>query len=249
MLASADAIILRRVAYSESSFIITIFTREFGKIALIAKGARKPKSPFSSVLEPMNIVHIDFLHKDARHVQILKNVHLIEDLVGIRNHFENLQFGLTTVDILDKTTHENDPSTVHYRLCKSTLQILNKRDKGGPLIFAFFLLQLSIRSGFMPQLNCCCNCSQPLSDAVIDIHSGEFSCLSCIPLGEIKISKATLNVLKLLTTTHINELDSIDFEIDKFEELNTFLDWYTEFHIVGMKKVKSLKILRELTRG
>ena len=60
MIVSTDAIVLRTVNYSETSIIVTLFSKESGKIALMAKGARKPKSPFAAQLEPMNILNINY---------------------------------------------------------------------------------------------------------------------------------------------------------------------------------------------
>ena len=57
---STEAIVLRTVNYSETSVIATVFSKTHGKIALMAKGARKPKNPFFAQLEPMNSLQIDF---------------------------------------------------------------------------------------------------------------------------------------------------------------------------------------------
>ena len=73
MIVSTDAIVLRTVNYSETSIIITLFSKEAGKIVLIAKGARKPKSAFAAQFEPMNILNINYFHKDGRNIQLLKN--------------------------------------------------------------------------------------------------------------------------------------------------------------------------------
>jgi len=46
-----DAIVIRVVEFSESSCVVTLFTRDFGKIAAMAKGARRPKSAFESAID------------------------------------------------------------------------------------------------------------------------------------------------------------------------------------------------------
>ena len=57
----SQAIIIRLVEFSESSCVVTMFTRDFGKIGALAKGARRPKSPFESALDLLallSLIHI-----------------------------------------------------------------------------------------------------------------------------------------------------------------------------------------------
>ena len=105
MIVSTDAIVLRTVNYSETSIIATLLSNESGKIALMAKGARKPKSPFAAQLEPMNILNINYFHKDGRNIQLLKNSSFIEDSMCIRENFDSLIYGLTIVEILIACIH------------------------------------------------------------------------------------------------------------------------------------------------
>ena len=124
MIVSTDAIVLRTVNYSETSIIVTLLSNESGKITLIAKGARKPKSPFSAQLEPMNILNINYFYKDARNIQLLKNSSFVEDSIKIRENFDSLNYGLTIVEILDKILEENDTDPIIFRLSIKTLLAL-----------------------------------------------------------------------------------------------------------------------------
>ena len=60
-----QAIVIRVVEFSETSCVVTLFTREFGKISGLAKGARRPKSPFESALDLLAVCRIVFLHKSS----------------------------------------------------------------------------------------------------------------------------------------------------------------------------------------
>ena len=79
MLIDTDAIVLRTVNYSDTSIIAILLSKDYGKITVMAKGARKFKSPFSAQLEPMNILSLNYFHKDGRNIQLLKESSFIEN--------------------------------------------------------------------------------------------------------------------------------------------------------------------------
>ena len=249
MIVSTDAIVLRTVNYSESSIIVTLFSKESGKITLMAKGARKPKSQFAAQLEPMNIINTNYFHKDGRSIQLLKNSSFIEDSMDIRENFDALNYGLTIVEILDKLLHENDIDPIIFRLSIRTLSALKLAQINYDIVFSFFLLQLSVRLGFMPELNKCCNCFIHLETAKFDEHRGELMCKNCVYEGKINFSVGTIKLLQALLKTHIDNLYELKYDDQNLKELDSFLDYYSKFHLEGMSKVKSIKILRELVHG
>tara|TARA_B100000579_G_scaffold418577_1_gene416305 strand:+ start:476 stop:1225 length:750 start_codon:yes stop_codon:yes gene_type:complete len=249
MLISADTIVLRKIIYGESSLIVRLFSRDNGKISVMAKGARRPKSNFSSILEPMNLINIQYIYKNSRKIQLLKSADLNENLINIRDDFNSLQHGLTIVDIMDKATIEGDSSELLYRLCKSTLVSLNFQKGHCSLIFTFFLIQLSIHSGFMPHLKQCSECFNKLDDAIVDLTSGNFYCRSCSKSSKKLITKDAINLFEILSKTHINNIYSIKYNSESLVVLNSFLDWYLGFHINSTMNLKSIKMLRDITNG
>ena len=77
MIESTDAIVLRAIKYGDTSKIVTLYTRRFGKVAVIAKGARSAKSKFGSALEPMSLIQAVFYRKENREVQLLSQADLL----------------------------------------------------------------------------------------------------------------------------------------------------------------------------
>ena len=71
MIIRTEAIVLRKMEYRETSQIVTLFTREKGKMAVLAKGARLLKSRFGSSLQPMSYTQVVFYHKPTRGLQTL----------------------------------------------------------------------------------------------------------------------------------------------------------------------------------
>ena len=72
----AIALVLRVVEFSETSSIVTLLTREFGKVRGLAKGARRPKGPFESALDLLSLCRIVFLRKSSDALDLLTEAKL-----------------------------------------------------------------------------------------------------------------------------------------------------------------------------
>src|SRR5262245_4333854 len=72
----SSAIVLRTVEFSETSLVVTLFTRDFGKVTALAKGARRPKGPFESALDLLAVVRIVFLRKSSDVLDLLTEAKL-----------------------------------------------------------------------------------------------------------------------------------------------------------------------------
>ena len=249
MLIDTDAIVLRTVNYSDTSIIAILLSKNYGKITVMAKGARKFKSPFSAQLEPMNILSLNYFHKDGRNIQLLKESSFIENSSCIRQDINSLSYGLTVVEILDKLIHENDIDPIIFRLGVKVLLALKKNDINNDILFSFFVLQLSIRLGFMPEFKKCFKCSIQLQSANFDQNEGELICENCSIDSTISFSLEAIELLKLLLNTNIKNLGTIELNKKTINYLNSFIDYYSRYHLEGMTKVKSLKILRKLVDG
>ena len=246
---STEAIVLRTVNYSETSVIATVFSKTHGKIALMAKGARKPKSPFFAQFEPMNSLQIDFFFKENRNIQTLKNSNFSSKSETIRQNFDTLNYGIAIVDILDKVLHDTHEEPIIFKLTSRVLEFLGKRNTDNTPLFHFFLIQFSIYIGFMPSLKSCNICDVKLSDATFDEHSGELICKSCSSNQGIHISSKTIELLQLLVNTNIENLNDINYHPKKLAETGLFLQQYLRFHLENIKFVKSLKLLDEFNHG
>ena len=72
----SDAIVLRTIEFSETSLVVTLFTREFGKLGVLAKGARRPKGPFEGSLDLLAVCRVVVIRKASDALDLLTEAKL-----------------------------------------------------------------------------------------------------------------------------------------------------------------------------
>ena len=248
MLISANAIVLKTIPYGDSSIISRLFTEDQGKITVMAKGAWRPKKTTGPLLEPMNHIHLQYYHKNSRDIQILKDVELIHQFSILRSKLDKIILGQTVVEALDKSTPASNSFPILYRLGWRVLDKMNHADVNFWLVFAFYLYQLSLRLGFMPNLKTCCQCKSVFSHAFINDRTGELICHDCGPQSKLSLNKNSLIFLQKLENLHLDDIrPGMNNTVEMYNALR-FLEIFTCIHLEGMDKVRSLNMVHKLLK-
>jgi DNA repair protein RecO (recombination protein O) len=163
VLVQANGIVLHRLRHGETSLILNVFTREFGKIGLLAKGARgKSKLASSAGLELFNEAQFVFYRKATRDLQLLKEWVLLAAHSPLREDLDRMTVGSAIMELLARCLHEEDPHPELYDSSVAALQALDGRPAHPlPLLWAFEL-QLFRVLGFALQLEVCAISGRPL---------------------------------------------------------------------------------------
>jgi DNA repair protein RecO (recombination protein O) len=120
----SNAIVLRVTEFSETSCIGSFFTRDFGKLTLIAKGARRPKSPFEAALDVLAVCRIVFLHKSSA-MGTLTEAKLER---RFRNRRQNLHWfyaAFYVIELLRSLVEEGDPHPELFDLAIATIMAMD----------------------------------------------------------------------------------------------------------------------------
>lgn len=160
MLTKDLAICIHAVDYSETSQIVTFFTKETGKISVIAKGSKRPKSRFDGTVEVFSYGSIVFSSRNKERLATLTEFEQQPGLMHLGNNILALNCCLFGAETLSNLTHEYDP---HPELFDSFLSFLQNvesvTDRRGVLsLLILFQLDLLKEVGLQPVLNGCVNC-------------------------------------------------------------------------------------------
>jgi DNA repair protein RecO (recombination protein O) len=164
MLTKDTAICIRAVDYSETSQIITFFTRANGKISAIAKGSKRPKSAFDGPLEVFSYGKIVFSDTAREKLAILTEFHQQPALTSLSSNLFTLHCVSLAAELVNNLTDEYDP---HPQLFDAFLQFLkNSNDiqdtpqasRDNLILLILFQLTMLNEIGLRPVLSFCANC-------------------------------------------------------------------------------------------
>lgn len=108
MIVSSDALVLRTMKYGNTSRIVTLLTRDFGKVSVIAKGARGARAKFGAALEPLNICHVVFYKKDTRDLHTLSQADLVTAADGLTCDAERILLGFAVLEYVAASVHGDE---------------------------------------------------------------------------------------------------------------------------------------------
>jgi DNA repair protein RecO (recombination protein O) len=153
--------VVRVVDFSETSLVVTLFTRELGKVGAMAKGARRLKSPLQGGLDLLSVSDIVVLHKASDALDLVTEAVLVERFGSLRRDLAALYAGYYIAELLSELTDLHDP---HPRLFDAATITL--RHLGDPVLRSRRLLRFELAClrelGHMPTLDACAHCGAPV---------------------------------------------------------------------------------------
>jgi DNA repair protein RecO (recombination protein O) len=144
----AEAIVLRCQPVTESSLLVTWFTREFGKLKMLAKGARRPKSPVRGKIDLFYRDEILFLRSRRSDLHLLHDCFLETPRARLRQTMGGLTAASYASELVDVATELEDANPAVFELLDQTLDALTTRVT--PVVLIWFELQLLQVIGWAP---------------------------------------------------------------------------------------------------
>lgn len=176
-----EGLVIRQADFSESSRVVTFFTRDFGKISVLAKGAKRLKGAFEAGLDLLTRCQIVFLHKSTNSLDILTEAKLVSrfraDSRDVNVHYA----GLYVAELLNSCSEQFDPDPTWYDAAVITLDRLQRGIDYRIEVLRFELLTLQVL-GLLPEFEHC-QCGQPVGDDQqqwsVWIQQGVLLCPQC----------------------------------------------------------------------
>jgi DNA repair protein RecO (recombination protein O) len=176
------AIVLRLVEFSETSLIVTLLTRQLGKIHALAKGARRLKGPFESALDLLAVCRIVFLRKSSDALDLLTEAKLQRSFRVPRGDLSSLYAAYYVAELLDGLTDDYDPHPELFDLADQTLMGLSQGDHVARRVLRFELGAMGL-VGHLPSLEMCVECGQPAQPVAGRVAFGQLDggvlCTAC----------------------------------------------------------------------
>lgn len=196
----ATGLTLRRSPVREADLLTVMYTREYGKLELLARGAQRLTSKLMGHLEPLTLVRVSVAR--GRSMDQITEAEVVNGFPNAKSGYENAARGLYVAEVVDGFSALSAANEELFSLAVQTLDALG----GAPdpdLALRYFDLQLLRLSGFMPELYHCVECGEELEPEQHRYAAGAGGtlCLDCGPT-EVVVRPLSLGALKLLRLLH-----------------------------------------------
>lgn len=231
-------VVLHTTKYSESAAIVTIYTREFGRISYMVYGINKKKATCrAALLQPLSMVELDVFHQPGKEIQRIKDIRVSIPMTGIPFHPAKNAIALFISEILFRTLKQTDPDEQLFAFLENAVQMLDCCDDGIANFHLVFLLKMSRYLGFEPN-----NTSN--GNDYFDLMNGEF--LDARPPHSHYMTADASRDFGLLLQSDFTTLTSIQLSREKRRSLLDSIVEYYRLHVPGFFGIHSLDVLHSL---
>lgn len=229
---------IRTVEFSETSLVVTLFTREFGKIGALAKGARRLKGPFESALDLLALCRIVFLHKSSDALDLLTEAKLLRRFRPSGPDLAGWYAGYYVAELLDRMTDNDDPNVELFDLADETLVALCAGERVARWVARFELGALRLL-GHAPSLDACVECGSAIGQTgrvAFGPIDGGVLCPAC-RAGKshvISVSAGVLRAMAQLADPDRHAWRRLEIDPRSLGELRRVMNHYMT-HLLGRK--------------
>jgi DNA repair protein RecO (recombination protein O) len=176
MYLTIQAIVLRVTDYNDGDALLTVLTRNHGKLTVKARGLRRKNSP---LIAPCQLLaYGEFTLFEYKGQYTINEAHSIELFQGLRRDLPKLSLGTYFAQVADVLSQEDLPNPELQSLLLNCLFALSKMNEPEAKVKAVFELRGASLAGYMPDMHGCRSCGLKYPDR-FDISTGSLECHSC----------------------------------------------------------------------
>jgi DNA repair protein RecO (recombination protein O) len=236
-LVETEAIVLRTYRLGEADKIVSLFTRQLGRIRAVAAGAQRTKSRYGGSLESLSYVRLWVFERENRDLGRLNSVEIIESFFDMQRDYAAHLAAQYVVEVAEQFLPEREANERAFRLILVVLRGLKRSGQPArPLLyFNYWMLRLG---GFLPDLTFCSGCGRKFEGETVYFAQGTASlfgqeCRAAQPPGApLKpIQASALAEIERACTGSLDRWMSEDKRSIESGELRDFLESIVEGHV------------------
>lgn len=237
MYIKSKAIVFSSLKFQDADLIVKCYTRAKGSVSFMVKGVLKSKKGKlrPAMFQTLNLLDIEFLHRNKGQLEYLKEVKVFRHLNGIQSNIYKSTLVMFLSEILKSVIFEEEPNASLFDFIENAIQELDKTEHFANF-HIYFLINLSKHLGFAP------HSPSGSNEPYFNLNEGYFESIE---------SKYSLNAEKsslFLKFLNLSMQESQNIPLtkkDRQELLNLALVYY-QLHIENFQKPKSLQVIESI---
>jgi len=242
----SEAIILNKWNLRETSLIINFYTRDFGKVSGVLKGAREQPQKFASSLEAFSHNEIIFYQRKNGSLHLVSQCDLKDNFSLIRQDMSRIVNASIMMELLDSIMPQEDRNEVIFDLGIACLKEM-ETNFNAEKIATIFKIKLLALSGFKPHLDSCVACQNKiLGTSKFSLSLGGLLCTNCYSkdLSSRSIFRGTVASILHIEKNDLKTNLNLGLNPQIKKELDLILNSFLNFHLG--KDLKSQKVANRL---
>lgn len=226
----SEAFVLKNFRYSETSKIVILFTKNFGKINAIVKGARNFRSRVCGTLETMNYIETVIYFKENRDLQIISAAEYKKSFPVILGNIDKLELSFRIIEMINKSMIQNEKSIPVFELIKSTFEELEVTEYNLLNNFLKFQINIIDLMGLSPEISLLKN---KTNETFFDYN-------------ELNLNSEQIEIIDIFQKNNLTDIEKFNVDADKIKLIVDCYEKYLLNHTQGSNFYISKKIFREI---
>ena len=227
MFKTTRALVLRQVPYKEADKILTVLTRDEGKLTVKARGALRKGSRAGAAAQELCYSEMTLFFNRGKWT--LNEASTIEQFLPLRNALDKLALGSYFAELLEAVTDEDSPNPELLQLGLNSLYALSSGQYDMLLVKAVFELRLMCLSGYEPMLEGCVSCGREPEDALFSLAGGGIHCRGCAPGARgisLPLGQEALSAMRFVVTAPPKRILSFTLSPEGLRQLGDVCEAY-----------------------
>lgn len=229
-----QAFVLAETEKGEADKILTLFSKEFGRIEVLAKAIRKMQSKLRGDIPLFSICEIQFIQ--GKSFKTLTGAILINSFENLKKDLERLKIAYKIADVFVRLVKPPQQDEKIWSLLKEVFEYLNNPQlniEDLRITYSYFFWRLLAILGYQPELYSCLDCQEQLKPESLGFSAkGGVVCELCWQKNDILVAPIqadTIKILREISKRNLKELKLIKLDLEHWENLEKMSAFYSAF--------------------
>ena len=248
---SSEAIVLNRIPLGDTSLLVTVYARAFGKVKLVARGARRPKSRMASSLQPLRVITVTYNRRENRELQHLSKVEAGPYFRQIGEDLTRVGYASAVCELVNRLVLGEEPGERLFVLIFRTLEAIDQlAPEACEMLFWRFQIEFADVYGTGPEFTACLGCGSLPEEATVRFSPslGGILCRDCQAQDSeaMQLSLGATRLLSRVREMPLEHLSRLKTTGTSRREIQRAIRAFYLYQMDDGRELKSLKFLESI---